>query len=141
MQIRKLELSDYYKQYFALLNQLSPTPEVSFEDFEKQYYIISPHHHIFVIEDVTNSIIIGTCTCFIEPKFIRGLSKVAHLEDVIIHKDCRGQGLGKKIIDFMTNFAKSQGCYKIILDCSDDNVAFYQKCNLERKGNQMVLYF
>lgn len=30
------------------------------------------------------------------------------------------------------------GCYKVILDCSEDNVPFYQKCGLVKKEVQMV---
>ena len=30
------------------------------------------------------------------------------------------------------------GCYKVILDCSEANVPFYEKCGLERKEVQMV---
>lgn len=35
-------------------------------------------------------------------------------------------------------FAKGAGCYKVILDCGESNVAFYEKCGLTRKEVQMV---
>lgn len=41
----------------------------------------------------------------------------------------------------LIKIAHESGCYKVILDCSDDNVPFYQKCGLERKGAQMAVYF
>ena len=41
----------------------------------------------------------------------------------------RGYGLGKKMIELLSLYAKEQGCYKCILDCSDDNVGFYEKCD------------
>lgn len=34
--------------------------------------------------------------------------------------------------------AQELGCYKVILDCSEDNVPFYEKCGLTRKEVQMV---
>jgi hypothetical protein len=34
--------------------------------------------------------------------------------------------------------ARGKGCYKVILDCADHNVAFYEKCGLTRKEIQMV---
>lgn len=34
--------------------------------------------------------------------------------------------------------AKEAGCYKVILDCAENNVAFYEKCGLTRKEVQMV---
>ena len=30
------------------------------------------------------------------------------------------------------------GCYKVILDCAEANVVFYEKCGLTRKEIQMV---
>lgn len=33
---------------------------------------------------------------------------------------------------------RQQGCYKVILDCSEANQAFYEKCGLTRKEVQMV---
>ena len=35
-------------------------------------------------------------------------------------------------------YAQSQGCYKVILDCADDNAAFYEKSGFKRKEVQMV---
>lgn len=34
--------------------------------------------------------------------------------------------------------SKESGCYKLILDCAEHNVAFYEKCGLTRKEIQMV---
>lgn len=32
------------------------------------------------------------------------------------------------------------GCYKVILDCSEDNVRFYERCGFVRKEVQMAAY-
>ena len=32
------------------------------------------------------------------------------------------------------------GCYKVILDCSEENVPFYEKCGLIKKEVQCVRY-
>ena len=34
--------------------------------------------------------------------------------------------------------AREAGCYKVILDCSDSNVKFYEKCGFQKKEVQMV---
>jgi len=34
--------------------------------------------------------------------------------------------------------AQAAGCYKVILDCSDDNVDFYAKAGFQRKEVHMV---
>ena len=66
------------------------------------------------------------------------LGKVAHIEDVVVDKSMRGYGLGKKLIEVAIK--ECQDCYKIILDCSDENVEFYKKCRFKCKENQMVIY-
>lgn len=37
--------------------------------------------------------------------------------------------------------AKAAGAYKTILDCSESNVAFYEKAGLIKKEVQMVKYY
>ncbi len=53
----------------------------------------------------------------------------------------RGRRLGARLIEAAADAAKAAGCYKVILDCSESNVAFYEKCGLTRKEVQMVRYF
>ena len=43
-----------------------------------------------------------------------------------------------RVIQALMEFAKAAGCYKVILDCGESNVAFYEKCGLTRKEVQMV---
>jgi len=43
-----------------------------------------------------------------------------------------------RVLEALVEHAKAKGCYKVILDCSAENVAFYEKCGLERKEVQMV---
>ena len=59
---------------------------------------------------------------------------------MIVHSDFRGKGLGKILIDKCIGYAKLQKCYKIILDCSEQNCRFYENCGFTKKENQMVLY-
>ena len=63
----------------------------------------------------------------------------------------RGKNLGKRyfgtilsiyfrVIDQLVHIGKQVGCYKVILDCAEKNVPFYEKCNFKRKEQQMALY-
>ena len=49
----------------------------------------------------------------------------------------RGQGVGKSIVQHCINHAKDQGCYKVILDCSNENVPFYINCGMYLSENCM----
>lgn len=83
----------------------------------------------------------GTATLLLERKFLRHCGKVGHIEDVVVDERCRGARLGLRLITALTEAAQAAGCYKVVLDCSEDNVAFYEKCGLRRKDVQMANYF
>lgn len=85
--------------------------------------------------------IIGTATLFIERKFIHECGAVGHIEDVVVSRAARGGGYGRLLVEHLTSIAQQHRCYKVILDCDDKNVAFYERCGYQRKGAQMARYF
>jgi len=57
-------------------------------------------------------------------------ARVAMLEDMVISKPFRGEGVGSELIEFALSYAKQQGCKRISLLTDHDNNAahqFYQK--------------
>ena len=44
-------------------------------------------------------------------------------------------------MEHLTGLARARGCYKVILDCAEDNAGFYARCGFRRKEVQMVQYF
>lgn len=58
----------------------------------------------------------------------------------MVDSSYRGLRLGLRVIESLIETAKESGCYKVILDCSEDNVPFYEKCGLTKKEVQMVRY-
>ena len=46
-----------------------------------------------------------------------------------------------RIIDQLKHLGERAGCYKVILDCAEKNVGFYEKLGFLRKEIQMALYF
>jgi glucosamine-phosphate N-acetyltransferase len=44
-------------------------------------------------------------------------------------------------MEHLIDCAREEKCYKVILNCSDDNKKFYKKCLMDHKGNQMCYYF
>ncbi|KAL9230878.1 hypothetical protein vseg_006171 [Gypsophila vaccaria] len=142
--IRRLEITDNSKGFIELLRQLTVCDSVSDTQFEDRFRDLaaeSDNHVICVVEDENTGKVIATGSVFIEKKFIRNCGKVGHIEDVVVDANARGMNLGKKVIEFLTDHAQSTGCYKVILDCSDQNKAFYEKCGFNQKEIQMVKYF
>lgn len=69
---------------------------------------------------------------------LRNLGIVGHIEDIAIANDQQGKKLGITIIHALDHIAKEVGCYKAILDCSEKNQGFYEKCGYKLAGVQMV---
>ncbi|KAI8803471.1 acyl-CoA N-acyltransferase [Cladochytrium replicatum] len=111
--------------------------------FIERYSYLKAHNHeyfIIVIEDTKKSKIAGAGTILVERKFVHNNGLVGHIEDIVTHKDYRGLNLGKLVIETLKYIGKMTGCYKIILDCSDKNIPFYEKCGFKQKEYEMVLY-
>ena len=66
--------------------------------------------------------IVGVGCVFIERKFLRGLGKVGHIEDIAVDPAQQGKKIGIRIIDALTRISEGRGCYKTILNCSDKNI-------------------
>lgn len=138
--IRKIQKDDYYKNHLELYKQLTTYDFklINKNDYDKFIDNLNNNHQIFVIID--NNKVIASGTILIENKLIRNLCKLAHIEDIVIDINYRKFGLGKKLINYIINYAKNENCYKITLDCNDNNIIFYEKCGFIKNGNQMSLY-
>ena len=138
MIIRHLESMDFNKNYLHLLEQLTKVDKekITFEKFKNFVDNLNKNHKIIVIE--FNNKIVATGTVLIENKIIHGLSKVAHIEDIVVDKESRGMGLGKKLISFLIDIAEKEKCYKVILNCKKEYIKFYEKCGLKNHAIQMV---
>lgn len=137
--LRKLEKNDFNKNILNLLSQLTHTPSVKEEEFNNFVEQLNENHQIWVIE--RNNKIIGMGTILIEKKLIHNLGLVGHIEDIVVDKNHRGQKLGNLIINLFKDIAKDVGCYKVILNCNEKVVGFYQKLGFELKGKQLAIYF
>uniref|UniRef100_A0A0D6QTG4 Glucosamine 6-phosphate N-acetyltransferase n=1 Tax=Araucaria cunninghamii TaxID=56994 RepID=A0A0D6QTG4_ARACU len=142
--MRRLEPSDYTRGFLELLGQLSVCGNVSQQEFTNRFQELQglgDDYVISVIEDTDRNRIVATGTIFVERKFLRTCGKVGHIEDVVVDSSARGKHLGHKILRFLTEHARVNGCYKVILDCSVENQGFYEKFGFKKKEVQMALYF
>ena len=62
---------------------------------------------------------------------------VGHIEEVSVSAEHQGKGLGRGIIAALDSVARNLGCSKVILNCSEENVAFYNKCGYKTTGIEM----
>lgn len=139
MLLRKLEKGDFDKGFFEVLGKLTVVGDVSKKDFEERFTEINnnPVYQIIVIE--LDGKIVGTTTLLLEQKFVHSCGIVGHIEDVVTKNGYEGRGIGSALVKYAIAFAEASGCYKVILDCSNENVLFYEKFDFKKKENQMRL--
>jgi glucosamine-phosphate N-acetyltransferase len=66
--------------------------------------------------------IVAGGSIILERKFVRSAGRVGHIEDIAVSKRMQGRKLGLRIINTLEEIGRAVGCYKIILDCSKDNI-------------------
>ncbi|HLA22359.1 MAG TPA: GNAT family N-acetyltransferase [Nitrosopumilaceae archaeon] len=137
IKIRELREKDLFHGFLESLDSLRKAsdmrPKKAKEIFKK---IKSDKNYKFYVA-IVDSKVVGTATIFIEQKFIHDGGKVGHIEDVAIRKNYKDKGIGQKIVKALLEYAKKKGCYKTILDCTDDLIPFYEKIGFKRHSNSM----
>jgi glucosamine-phosphate N-acetyltransferase len=135
--IRKLKKEDLQNGFLTTLDSLKQTSDIETKKAEGIYEKINstPEYTIAVAE--LDGKVIGTTTLLIEQKFIHDGGLVGHIEDVVIDKNYQGQRIGEKIMKYLLEIAKKQGCYKTILDCTDDVKQFYEKLGFKHVANEL----
>ena len=136
---RKLEESDYHKNYLQLLAQLTEVGKITPDEFT--IILAKIKSQIWVFEDTAANKIVASASIFLEQKIIHGGGIVAHLEDVVVDEGYRGAQLGKKLIANIIDKARESGAYKIIADCKTELLSFYSKNGFQKKGEQIAIYF
>lgn len=90
-------------------------------DYRDQTHVI----HTFVA--LEGESVLGTASLLIEPKLLHDGRPAGHIEDVATHPEHRRRGVASALLRHIINFARSRGCYKLILDCDPSLVPFYEQ--------------
>ncbi|KAJ3528146.1 hypothetical protein NMY22_g9531 [Coprinellus aureogranulatus] len=143
LHIRPLARTDYHRSHIKVLSVLTSAPDPGLAGyqatFDAQRSLANTYYTLVIINKENDQVVAVGCV-FIERKFLRNLGKVGHIEDIAVSKDMQGKKLGLRVIQALTGISESVGCYKTILNCSDDNIPFYKKCGYEKKENEMAKY-
>jgi GNAT superfamily N-acetyltransferase len=130
------------QQYLALLSHLTYTPDVPLEQFQLALDQIETHGdiHVAYTAEAHGWVLHGAITIFYETKLIHGGKQVGHIEDLVVLPESREKGVASTLL-YRVRKQAEKTCYKIILDCKDEYIPFYERRNFERKGAQMAYYF
>ena len=70
--------------------------------------------------------------------------KTLYIDDLCVDKNLRGQHIGKSLLDYVVQYAKSINCYNVTLNvwsCNPDAIKFYEQCGLkpQKIGMETIL--
>ena len=135
--IRELKKEDLWNGFLTTLDSLRQASDIDKNNAEEVLEKINSNpDHIVAVAELDGKIV-GATTLLIEPKFIHKGGMVGHIEDVVVDKNFPGQKIGEKIMNYPLDIAKNRGCYKTILDCTDDVKPFYEKLGFKMVANEL----
>ena len=135
--VRKLQKDDLWNGFLQTLDSLRQASNIDKKTAEKIFDKINSNPDHIVAVAVIEGKIVGSTTLLIETKFIHNGGKVGHIEDVVVDKKYQRKGIGEKIVIYLLRYAKDQGCYKTILDCTDEVKPFYEKLGFKHNANAL----
>ena len=70
--------------------------------------------------------------------------KSLYIDDLCVDETLRGRNIGRKIYEYVLEFARREGCYNLTLnvwECNSAAKAFYEKCGLkpQKIGMEKIL--
>ena len=137
IKIRDIVESDIDNGFLESLDSLRNASDLN-KDTAKEILkkIIENPDQIIHVAEVDGKVV-GSTTLLIEQKFIHKGGKVGHIEDVVVSKEFEGRGIGIKLVTSLLEVAKTENCYKTILDCKDELIPFYERIGFKQESNQM----
>lgn len=139
MHIRQIEIDDYNKGFLDVINTFTRHPNtITYEQFKEHLVKTIAQNAIILVAHTQDGHIVGTIKILIEYKLHNNLGKMAHIEDVVVHKDYRKQHIGTQLVEEALKYTKD--CYKVVLSCKPELVAFYQRHHFNHSGSTLTLY-
>ncbi len=120
----------HYQAIAHLLSQLS-SRAITFTEDDYRQQLASPHSPLFLLFD--GNAVIGMLTV---GTYLTPTGSKAWIEDVVVDKAYRGQGLGKMLVTHAIDYCKRQHIATLMLTSKPQRIAanaLYQSLDFERK--------
>ena len=76
--------------------------------------IVQDENHHIIVKEVKGKIV-SSCECVIIPNLTRNIRPYAFVENVVTHRDYRGNGYATECLNYAKKIAEKTNCYKIML--------------------------
>ena len=125
----------------ALLQQLAPEePRADAKLLALRLSELPSHCLVLVAE--RDGKLLGTCSLYRIEHLAHNFARSAILEDVVVHSDARGLGIGQALLRCAVDKARAWGCYKLALSSNQSREAahrFYEKQGFKPHGVSLAL--
>lgn len=131
--VRQEDLTALLNLYVHLNPDNASLPEEGHLQQTWKQVLSDPKLHCFVAE--TNGVLTGSCLLVIVPNLTRGARPFSVIENVVVHRDYRRQGIGTELMRSALEMAWDQGCYKAMLLSGarrEDAHRFYESLGFSR---------
>jgi len=135
--IRQIQKDDLWNGFLTTLDSLRQSSNISKDKAEKIFDKIKENPNHIIAIALLDERVVGSATLIIEPKFIHDGGMVGHIEDVVVDRKHQGKKIGEQVIKYLLGESKAKGCYKTILDCSDEVKPFYEKLGFKHNANAL----
>ena len=131
------QLADLLDELFTLENDFKPEREKQLRGL--RLILDNPAlGRLFVLRDGER--VLGMANVLITVSTAEG-ARVLLLEDVIVRREQRGNGLGRKLLEHVFNWAAAQGITRVTLLADKENAAaldFYRKLGFDDSHMQVM---
>lgn len=135
MQVRKATQEDWRRGLKECLEQFGPCH--IYDNDVHEYMLARAEVGIATLVAVEGVKVVGTASYFTEPKLIHDGRPVGHIEDVATLPAHQRQGIAGELLKYIEKSCRNRQCYKLILNCSDEMIPFYEKFGFKRDGAGM----
>ena len=102
----------------------------------------NPETPVFVYEK--DGTVLGYAFCALLHQESESLNPLTtlYLDDLCVHKDARGQHIGKQLFEYVKEFAREKGCHNITLhvwECNPGARAFYDSLGMRPQYTSMEM--
>lgn len=132
----RLCTEDDYESVVELLKQLWPTMQFNDETLQIVYKNALQSDKQILIVGLIDGKVIGFCSLTIKNNLWQA-GNLGHVDELIVDKDFRGQGIGKKLMDEITTIARGYTCKRIELDSGfhrKEAHQFYENLGYENRA-------
>ena len=109
------------------VNETAPTLAKAFADQANSYGCVA----------LQDGQVIGFGSIFILNRLRGGRSAI--VEDIVVTASMRGNGIGRSILNTLSDIASARGCFKVTLEASQSAERFYCSAGFVKSGRVMKL--